>query len=54
MGNGGAPLSSKDYGFAVFSQRTDGAIEVDMLHWQRLTPDRSFHFAVRPDGTPAP
>jgi len=54
VGNGGAPLSSKDYGFAVFSQRTDGAIEVDMLHWQRLTPDRSFHFAVRPDGTPAP
>ena len=54
VGNGGAPLSSKDYGFAVFSQRVDGAIEVDMVHWQTLSADRSFHFAVRPDGGPAP
>jgi hypothetical protein len=53
VGNGGAPLSSKDYGFAVFSQRPDGAIEVDMLQWQTLGADPSFHFAVRPDGGPA-
>jgi hypothetical protein len=53
VGNGGAPLSSKDYGFAVFSQRADGAIDVDMLQWQTLGADSSFHFAVRPDGSPA-
>jgi hypothetical protein len=53
VGNGGAPLASKDYGFAVFSQRPDGAIEVDMLQWQTLGVDPSFHFAVRPDGSPA-
>jgi hypothetical protein len=53
VGNGGAPLSSKDYGFAVFSQRADGAIEVDMLQWQTRRADPSFHFAVRPDGSPA-
>jgi hypothetical protein len=53
VGNGGAPLSGKDYGFAVFSQRADGAIEVDMVHWKTLSADRSFHFAVWPDGSPA-
>jgi hypothetical protein len=53
VGNGGAPLSSKDYGFAVFSQRADGTIDVDMLQWQTLGADPSFHFAVRPDGSPA-
>lgn len=53
VGNGGAPLSSKDYGFALFSQRPDGAIDVDMLQWQTLGADPSFHFAVRPDGSPA-
>jgi Calcineurin-like phosphoesterase len=51
VGNGGAPLSSKDYGFAVFSQRADGAIDVDMLQWQTRSADASFHFAVHPDGT---
>jgi hypothetical protein len=51
VGNGGAPLSSKDYGFAVFSQRADGAIDVDMLQWQTLGADPSFHFTVRPDGS---
>ena len=54
IGNGGAPLSSKDYGFGVFSQRADGAIEVDMLDWQTGRADASFHFAVWPDGTAAP
>ncbi len=53
VGNGGAPLSSKDYGFAVFSQRADGAIDVDMLQWQTLAADASFHFAVHPDGSAA-
>jgi hypothetical protein len=50
VGNGGAPLSGKEYGFAVFSQRADGDIVVDMLHWQTLAADASFHFVVRPDG----
>ena len=53
VGNGGAPLSSKDYGFAVFSQRADGVVDVDMLQWQTLDADRAFHFAVYPDGTSA-
>ena len=34
VGNGGAPLTSKDYGFALFSQRPDGVLDVDMLQWQ--------------------
>jgi hypothetical protein len=54
IGNGGAPLSSssKNYGFGVFSQRADGAIVVDMIDYQSLKADGSFHFAVKPDGTP--
>jgi hypothetical protein len=51
VGNGGAPLTSKDYGFAVFSQRPDGAIDVDMIDWQTGLADASFHFTVRADGT---
>jgi hypothetical protein len=54
IGNGGAPLSSKDYGFAVFGQRSDGAIAVDMIDWQTGRPDAAFHFAVAPSGDPAP
>jgi hypothetical protein len=54
IGNGGAPLSGKDYGFGVFSQRSDGAIEVDMLQWQTGAPDPAFHFAVDPNGNPVP
>ena len=54
LGNGGAPLSSKDYGFGVFSQRADGAIAVDMLDWQTGRADAAFHFAVQADGTTAP
>lgn len=50
VGNGGAPLSSKDYGFAVFSQRADGAIEVDMIDWRTGYADAGFHFAVLADG----
>jgi Calcineurin-like phosphoesterase len=53
VGNGGAPLTSKDYGFALFSQRPDGVLDVDMLQWQTRCADPSFHFAVRPDGSAA-
>jgi hypothetical protein len=51
VGNGGAPLESKDYGFALFTQRDDGAIVVDMLDWRTREADAEFHFAVNADGT---
>jgi len=51
IGNGGAPLTgSKNYGFAVFSQRSDGAIEVDMIDANTGLTDPSFHFAAKPEG----
>jgi hypothetical protein len=53
VGNGGAPLSntSKDYGFAVMSQRSDGAIVCDMLDYMTLQAATEFHTVVTPDGT---
>ena len=56
IGNGGAPLTgSKSYGFAVFSQRPDGAIQADMIDYASGLPVGGyFHFAVKPDGSPAP
>jgi hypothetical protein len=53
IGNGGAPLSnsSKNYGYGVFSQRSDGAIVGDMLDYQTGKADSYFHFVVKPDGT---
>ncbi len=54
VGNGGAPLTSKTYGFARFAQRADGAIVVDMLDWQTVAPDPSFHFVVNAQGAQAP
>lgn len=54
IGNGGAPLSAKDYGFGIFSQRSDGAIVVDMIDWRTGQADPAFGFAVRADGSPVP
>jgi hypothetical protein len=51
IGNGGAPLTSKDYGFAVLRQRGDGAIVVDMMQWQTGAPDPAFHFVVDSSGS---
>jgi hypothetical protein len=51
IGNGGAPLSSKTYGYGIFSQRSDGAIVVDMIDFMSGAADGSFHFVVKPDGT---
>ena len=51
IGNGGAPLSSKNYGFGVFSQRADGAIVGDMIDYQSGLADGLFHMVVKPDGT---
>jgi hypothetical protein len=54
IGNGGAPLSGKSYGFGIFRRRVDGAIVVDMVDWQTGAIDPAFHFAVTPAGEPAP
>ena len=53
IGNGGAPLSnsSKNYGFATFTQRADGAIVADMHDYMSLATDSYFHFVVKADGT---
>jgi hypothetical protein len=51
IGNGGAPLSSKSYGFGIFSQRADGAIVGDMIDYMTGQADSYFHFVVKPDGT---
>jgi hypothetical protein len=52
FGNGGAPLTgSGNYGYGLFSQRSDGAITVDAIDYQTGTADSSFHFVVTPTGT---
>jgi hypothetical protein len=54
VGNGGAPLSGGvDYGFAMLNQQSDGSIAVDMVDYTSGMADTSFHFAVKPDGSPA-
>jgi hypothetical protein len=55
FGNGGAPKSdAKSWGFGVFSQRADGAIQVDALTYDTGLADSSFRFAVKADGTIVP
>jgi hypothetical protein len=55
MGNGGAPLSGGvDYGFGMFSQQADGSIAVDMIDYASGLADPTFHYSVKPDGSPAP
>jgi calcineurin-like phosphoesterase family protein len=54
IGNGGAPLDGKSYGFGLFSRGSDGAISVDMIDWRTGAPDPSFHFAVGPAGEAVP
>jgi hypothetical protein len=51
IGNGGAPLASKSFGFGLFTQAPDGAIVVDVIDWQSGERDGAFHFAVAADGT---
>ena len=55
IGNGGAPLtaSNASYGYGVFSQRSDGAIVVDVINAQTKLADGSFHFAVTATGAAA-
>ena len=55
FGNGGAPKTgTKGWGFGLFSQRPDGAIQVEARDYQTGAVDTSFTFAVNPDGSPAP
>jgi hypothetical protein len=51
FGNGGAPLSSKDYGYGLFSQRCDGAMVIDAIDYMTGTADPEFHFVITPQGT---
>jgi hypothetical protein len=50
IGNGGAPLSSKDYGYGLFSQRCDGAIVGDEYDYMTGVTDPDFHFVITPEG----
>ncbi len=53
VGNGGAPLTeSVNYGFGLVTQRSDGAVRVEMIDYQ--TGKSSQGFSVHADGTPAP
>jgi hypothetical protein len=55
VGNGGAPLTGGvNYGFGLVTQRSDKAVEVDMIDYQSLQPDTNYRFAVNPDGSAAP
>jgi hypothetical protein len=55
IGNGGAPLTGGvNYGYGLFTQRADGAVQVDMIDYSTGQPDMNFRFAVKADGTPAP
>ncbi len=51
FGNGGAPLTSGNYGFGLITQRGDGAIMVDAYDYSTMQADPSFHFVVTPNGT---
>jgi hypothetical protein len=51
IGNGGAPLSSKNFGYGLFSQRCDGAIVADVLDYMSGAADGLFHFVITPQGT---
>lgn len=53
FGNGGAPLSGTtvNYGYGLFTQRADGAIQVDSVDYMTNKPVSGFTFALKPDGT---
>jgi hypothetical protein len=50
IGNGGAPLTSKNYGYGMFTRRCDGAIVGDMYDYMTNAADAKFHFVITPDG----
>lgn len=53
IGNGGAPLSSssKDYGYGVCAQRSDGALVCDEVDYMSGAKDPEYHFVITPAGT---
>jgi predicted phosphodiesterase len=52
IGNGGAPITgSGNYGFGLISQRSDGALTVDVIDYQSNQADPSFHFVITAGGT---
>jgi hypothetical protein len=52
IGNGGAPITgSGNYGFGLVSQRSDGALTVDVIDYQSNQADSSFHFVITAGGT---
>jgi hypothetical protein len=54
IGNGGAPLTgTSNYGYAIFQQRSDGTVRVDMHDYATKAIDSSFAFAVHADGSAA-
>lgn len=53
VGNGGAPLATAvNYGYAIIRQRPDMALEFNAYDYQ--THAVLLHFAVKPNGNPAP
>ncbi len=55
IGNGGAPLTGGvNYGYGLIQQRSDGALQVDMVDYSTGQLDLGFRFAVHPDGSSAP
>ena len=55
FGNGGAPITgSGNYGFGLVQQRSDGAIQFDMVDYQSQQADTSFRFAVTATGQSVP
>ena len=53
VGNGGAPLDTNvNYGYGLFTRRSDAAIAVEMRDYQ--SNQASQQFAVNPDGSNAP
>ena len=55
IGNGGAPLTGGvNYGWGLIQQRSDGALQVDMVDYATGQLDLGFRFAVHPDGSSAP
>ncbi len=54
FGNGGAPLTSGNYGYGLVTQRADKSIQIDEIDMNTGTPDTKFRFALHPDGTSSP
>jgi len=54
FGNGGAPLTSGNYGYGLVTQRADKSIQIDEIDMTTGNADPKFRFALHPDGTTSP